>query len=78
MANNISTPPRADSLLPIKEVLADTRQSRSALYRRIKAGQFPAPVQVGARSVAWRASDVASWIANLATGTRPAPIPSKG
>lgn len=35
---------------------------RSTLYAWIAAGQFPAPVRLGARLVGWRLSDVQRWI----------------
>ena len=35
---------------------------RSTLYAWIAAGQFPAPVRLGARLVGWRLSDVQKWI----------------
>lgn len=38
--------------------------SRSELYRRIRAGEFPKPVAIGTRAVAWRQSDVEQWIAS--------------
>ena len=57
-------------LMRLPEVLKLTGLSRSTLYRKIKAGQFPAPVSLGPRSVAWRESEVLDWIAN-----RPVKIP---
>lgn len=43
----------ADGLLPI---------SRSTLYAWIAAGKFPAPIKLGPRVSAWRASDVMAFI----------------
>lgn len=37
--------------------------SKSTLWRRVKAGDFPAPVQLSAGITAWRAEEVRSWIA---------------
>ncbi|GAA5213750.1 helix-turn-helix transcriptional regulator [Corallincola platygyrae] len=39
--------------------------SRSTLRRWIKAGNFPAPVQLPGRRVAWRSSDLNTWLDNL-------------
>lgn len=43
-------------------VLARTGLSRSALYRKLAEGNFPRPVKLGERSVAWPASAVSHWI----------------
>lgn len=40
---------RIDPLFPV---------SRSSWYEGIKAGRYPAPVQLGPRTTAWRASDI--------------------
>lgn len=37
--------------------------SKSTLWRRVKAGDFPAPVRLSAGVTAWRAEDVRRWIA---------------
>lgn len=44
-------------------VSARTGLSRSEIYRRIAAGDFPAPVKLGERASAWNAAEVDSWIA---------------
>ena len=55
----------ADRLLRIGDVMEVTGMSRSALYQMVKDGRFPPSLQVGPRAVAWRLSDVESWIAAL-------------
>jgi prophage regulatory protein len=37
--------------------------SKSTLWRRVKAGDFPSPVRLSAGVTAWRAEDVHRWIA---------------
>ena len=37
--------------------------SKSTLWRRVKVGDFPAPVRLSAGVTAWRAEDVRRWIA---------------
>jgi prophage regulatory protein len=32
----------------------------TTIYRKIRAGDFPKPVRVGRRRVAWRESDIAA------------------
>lgn len=46
--------------------LAETRRlagiSRSAIYQRTKDGSFPAPINLGGRSVGWLRSEVVNWV----------------
>ncbi|OED84642.1 transcriptional regulator [Vibrio breoganii ZF-55] len=44
------------------EVLKLTGLSKSSIYDRIKAGQFPNSVPLGGRSVAWVAHEIEQWI----------------
>lgn len=53
-----------DTLLRRPQVEALTGLSRSTLYLFIQKSNFPAPVRLGARSVAWRESEVLQWIAD--------------
>lgn len=50
------------TLLRLPEVCRRTGLSRSTLYARIQEGTFPAPVNIGARSVAWPSHAVDMWI----------------
>lgn len=52
----------ADRLIRRPEVESLTGLSRSTIYAWIRSGDFPAPVPLGARLVAWRESDVTAWI----------------
>lgn len=58
-----------DALLNIKQVAKLTTLSRSEIYRRIQGGQFPPPVRLGARRVAWHHSDVRAWLDHLGPPT---------
>lgn len=49
-------------LLGARDVCRLTSFSRSSLYQMTKRGEFPKPLQVGARRVAWLESDVKSWL----------------
>lgn len=51
------------SLLRLREVCRRTCKSRSEIYRRIAAGDFPQPVKLGKRASAWPEHEVAAWIA---------------
>lgn len=45
-------------------VLLLTGMGPTWLYTEIKAGRFPKPVKIGARAVAWRRSEVETWLAS--------------
>lgn len=44
------------------EVESLVQLSRSTIYLMIQRGEFPAPVKLGRRAVAWRTEDVDDWI----------------
>ena len=44
-----------------KQVQARTGLGRSSIYDGVRAGTFPAPVRIGARSVGWLAHEVDAW-----------------
>ena len=48
----------------LPQVKARTGLSRSELYRRIAAEDFPRPVKLGTRASAWNAAEVDRWIAD--------------
>lgn len=52
----------AETLLRRHTVEARTGLSRSTIYEWIKQGQFPQPVKLGARIVAWRESELDDWL----------------
>ncbi len=52
------------TLLNIRTVSAMTARSRSSIYRDVRAGKFPPPLQIGPHSVAFRLDDIESWIAS--------------
>lgn len=54
-------------LLRRPEVEARTGLSRSTIYDWMKRGDFPQPVKLGARLVAWRESDVTEWLESRET-----------
>ncbi len=47
--------------LRLQAVIRVTGLSRSTLYRLIADEQFPRPVRLGPRAVAWRRTDVEAW-----------------
>ncbi|CAN7306688.1 AlpA family transcriptional regulator [Caballeronia sp. LjRoot34] len=55
-------PRTALAILRRKQVERETGLSRSSIYRRMHAGTFPAPVQLGVRSVGWRVADIEQFL----------------
>ena len=58
------SPPAGDLpvvFLRLRAVIRVTGLSRSTLYRLIANKQFPRPVRLGPRAVAWRRTDVEAW-----------------
>lgn len=51
-------------LYHIKTVVNKTSLSKSTIYRLVKESSFPRPVQISARRVGWRQSDIDAFIAN--------------
>lgn len=49
-------------LFRLPQVIEITGLARSTIYVKIKAGEFPQPINLGPRAVAWRSTDVAGWI----------------
>jgi prophage regulatory protein len=49
------------SFLRIKQVKLLTGFSRSWIYDAIRRGDFPAPISIGARAVAWTENSIRSW-----------------
>ncbi|MEZ9871807.1 AlpA family phage regulatory protein [Vibrio toranzoniae] len=54
--------PTSSRLLRLKEVIQVTGISRSSLYKYLNEGQFPHPISLGARSVAWIDHEIQAWI----------------
>ncbi|MEL6877267.1 MAG: AlpA family phage regulatory protein [Pseudomonadota bacterium] len=54
------------NLLTCKEVmrLAGIR-SRTTIWRRIRRGSFPNPIDIGGGRIRWRSSDIEHWISDL-------------
>ncbi|BBP45868.1 hypothetical protein THMIRHAS_12410 [Thiosulfatimonas sediminis] len=54
-------------IMRLKEVIEVTGLSRTTIYRKVKAGEFPQRKQLSARSVGWLESDVTAWINQCST-----------
>ena len=51
-----------DRLLTRQDVEAHTALSRSAIYRLMRTGQFPEPLQIGPRAVRWKESEIEKFV----------------
>lgn len=47
-----------NALLRLPSVLFLTGLPKSTFYARVRAGELPKPVKLGARAVAWRVGDI--------------------
>lgn len=55
-----------ERLLPLPEVRQMVPLSRSAIYQKLAAGEFPAPIRLSPNRVAWRERDLLAWLNNRA------------
>ena len=54
-----------ERIMRIPEVVEVTGLSKATIWRRVKSGDFPAPVRLGnmaTRSVGWREGEVQDWL----------------
>lgn len=49
-------------MLRFPEVIERTGLSRTTIWRRIRAGTFPAPVQLGSNSIGWPEPAIIEWV----------------
>jgi prophage regulatory protein len=52
----------SNRLIRIKDVMDRTGLARSTVYKYINLGQFPQPIMLGTRAVAWVEREVEAWI----------------
>lgn len=63
-----------ERLLPLPEVRQLVPLSRSSIYQKLAAGEFPAPIRLSPGRVAWRERDLLNWL-NTRAGIAPAAAP---
>ena len=56
-----------DRLLRFSDVIERTGLARNTIYDYVSRDEFPKPVKLGQRMVAWRESDVNRWMESLPT-----------
>ncbi|MYL00803.1 MAG: AlpA family phage regulatory protein [Gammaproteobacteria bacterium] len=53
-------------LLTLTEVMERLTLGRTAIYKMIRAGKFPAPLKIGERASRWPADVVENWLQDRA------------
>ncbi len=51
-----------DHMLRAPAVMARTGLSRTTIWRRVRAGTFPAPLVLGQNSIGWPAQIITDWL----------------
>jgi prophage regulatory protein len=69
MRNDATSP---ITLLRCKAVQERTGLKRSALYKAMSNGDFPTPVKISAKAVAWPSNEVDIWISNRIASSKQA------
>ena len=54
-----------NKLLRLRQVEEITGLSRSSIYRRMQAGEFPRPVKIGSTAVRWSEGEIVAWLESL-------------
>jgi prophage regulatory protein len=67
MANHTQEPL---AIIRLKQVKARTGRCRSSIYADVKAGNFPAPINIGSRAVGWLENEIDGWIAGRVAASR--------
>lgn len=62
---------KQNNILRLPEVIKRTGIPRSSIYSAIKEGQFPAPIQLGARRVGFLEKEIDSWLEDRIKQSRP-------
>ena len=58
------------TILRRPEVQARTGLSRSTMYERIRQGEFPRPISLGAKAVGWLEHEIDAWLAERIAASR--------
>ncbi|MBK6357139.1 MAG: AlpA family transcriptional regulator [Betaproteobacteria bacterium] len=62
MESKTIPPTTSRRLLRLKEVQHQVGLGRSAIYDKMKNGDFPASVSLGGRAVAWASDAIDAWV----------------
>lgn len=74
MTHNIpeSKPATGKLLYRVNQLTAEIGISRAHLYQLVKRGEFPQPIKIGDRAIAWPAQAIEAWIAERAAAAQEA------
>jgi prophage regulatory protein len=65
MQTQPTAPAAPENLIRLPDVMRRIGLKQSRIYQLISTGDFPAPVSLtGGRAVAWKESQISSWIAS--------------
>ena len=64
-------------MLRAPDVMALTGLSRTTIWRKVRAGTFPAPYELSKNSIGWPASEIAAWLKARARRTYGAEAPAE-
>lgn len=71
--SEVAAPENAElKILRRKQVEDRVGLSCSTIYAGVAAGTFPKPIQLGAQSVGWLASEIDAWLRERVTASRAA------
>ncbi len=60
-------------IIRLPEVRRRTGLSRTTIWRKVRAGTFPAPLDLGKNSIGWHADEIAGWVSGRPRRTYGAP-----
>lgn len=66
------------SLSRLPQVKQRVGLSRSSIYAKIAVGEFPAPISLGGRAVAWLDSEITGWITDRLNASRTRTVQTGG
>ncbi len=52
------------NMLRVPAVMAHTGLSRTTIWRRVRAGTFPPPTELGQNSIGWPEPAISSWLSS--------------
>jgi len=52
----------SEELLRLPEVAKLVKKSRATIYTDMRRGDFPKPISIGRRAMAWRLTDIDAWL----------------
>lgn len=67
----------SNAVLRLPAVITRCGLSRSLIYSGVKSGDFPKPILIGKRAVAWLESEIESWLAAKVKAARPVQRPTR-